>query len=34
MLPLGSSGTFGGEMNRDRKASGFVRVLELKGGSA
>jgi integrase len=32
-VPLGTSGTFG-EMNREGKPSGFVRVLELKGGSA
>ena len=31
---MGSSGTFGGEMNREGKASGFVRVVDLKGGPA
>src|SRR4051794_39522700 len=33
LVPLGSGGTFG-EMNREGKPSGFVRVLELKSGSA
>jgi integrase len=32
-FPLGTGGTFG-EVNREGKPSGFVRVVELKGGPA